>query len=202
MAKARKIEPCRVYVDPKVPRGHADFPPEFFESTGVKPGHHVVLSNKGLHVKEKARVNELLRACEVAVSPHLALYLGIKGAQTIGIDDKASIGARLFDDVDEFVEVLERSADHLGEHLKEDAAGMKGRTVGQVLDKVIADPKHPAHSYLIVPPNPQGFGFPRGEVCEDPSLTEKVWQPDDGTGKVKVFRPEGDGSEVGPDDDE
>jgi hypothetical protein len=79
---------------------------------------------------------------------------------------------------------------------------MKGRTVGQVLDKVIADPKHPAHSYLIVPPNPQGFGFPRGEVCEDPSLTEKVWQPDDGTGKVKVFRPEGDGSEVGPDDDE
>jgi hypothetical protein len=200
MAKARKIEPCRVYVDPKVPRGHVDFPPEFFTSTGVRPGHHVVLSNKGLHVKEKARVNELLKPCEVAISPHLALYLGVKGAQTIGVDDRTSIGASLFDDVEDFVEVLGRSADHLGDHLREDVAMMKGRTVEQMLDKVIADPKHPAHSYLIVPPNPPGFGIPRGEVCEDPSLTEKVWQPDGGTGKVKVFRPEGDGTEVEPDE--
>jgi hypothetical protein len=200
MAKARKIEPCRVYVDPKVPRGHADFPPEFFESTGLKPGHHVVLSNKDLKVKEKTRVNEMLRACEIAVSPHLALYLGIEGAQTINVDDRDSIGANLFDDVEEFVEVLRKSSDHLGDHLREDVARMKGKTVGQVLDTVIADPKHPAHSYLIVPPNPPGFGIPRGEVCEDPSVTEKVWQPDDGTGKVKLFRPEGDGTEVEPDE--
>jgi len=200
MAKARKIEPCRVYVDPKVPRGHVDFPPEFFESTGVKPGHHVVLSNKGLQVKERTRVNSLLRACEVAVSPHLALYLGIKGAQTVRVDDSVSIGTDLFDDVEDFVEVLEKSADHLGDHLREDVARMRGKTVEQVLDKVIADPKHPAHSYLVVPPNPQGFGIPRGEVCEDPSLTEKVWQPDGGTGKVKVFNPEGNGSEVEPDE--
>ena len=201
MAKARKIEPCRVYVDPNVPRGHADFPPEFFSSTGVKPGHHVVLSNEGLQVKEKARMNTLLRACEVAVSPHLALYLGIRGAQTIRVDDRNSIGANLFDDVEEFVEILRESSDHLGDHLREDVARMKGKTVEQVLDTIIADPKHPAHSYLVVPPNPQGFGIPRGEICEDPSVTEKVWQPDEGTGKVKVFRPEGDGDEVEPDEE-
>jgi len=200
MAKARKIEPCRVYVDPKIPRGHADFPPEFFETTGVRPGHHIVLSNRGLQVKERARVNGSLKACEVAVSPHLALYLGVKGPQTIGVDDRASIGARLFDDVDEFVEVLGRSADRLGEHLRDDVARLKGGTVEQVLDKIVADPKHPAHSYLVVPPNPAGFGVPRDEVCEDPSLTEKVWQPDDGSGKVKVFNPEGDGTEVEPDE--
>ncbi len=190
--KQRVIAPCRVYVDHNVPRGYVEFPREFFEETGIEPEHHVVLKHKGLQVKERARQNELLEACDVALSPRLALYLGIDEGQTLAVEDRLTIGDELFDEVESFVDVLEHSAERLANVVRTDLTAFKGKTVEQVLDHLVVHKDSPDKSYLAVPPNPDGFGIPRGEVCEDPSLTEKVWQPDDGTGKIKLFRPEGD----------
>jgi hypothetical protein len=194
-SKQRVIAPCRVYVDPKVPKGFVEFPREFFETSGIEPGHHVVLKHKGLQVKERAKENDLLEACDVALSPRLALYLGIDDGQTLDVGDRLTVGDELYDEVEAFVDVLGHSAERLANVVKEDLTAFKGMTVEQVLDHLVAHRDEPDRSYLVVPPNPDGFGIPRGEVCEDPSLTEKVWQPDDGTGKIKLFRPEGDGDD-------
>ncbi len=190
--KTKTIAPCRVYVDPKVPRGHVAFPPEFFKTTGIQPGHHVVLRHKGLRVRESTQENDLLGVCEMAVSPRLAVYLGLEGGQLLNVEDRETIGDELFDEVESFVQVLEHSAERLAVDLRADVSKFKGSTVEQVLDHMVANRQFPDKSYLIVPPNPAGVGIPRGEICEDPSLTEKVWQPDGGSGKVKFFKPEGD----------
>ena len=193
----KTIAPCRVYVDPKVPRGHVAFPPEFFETTGLSPGHHVVLRHKGLQVKERTQANDLLGVCEMAVSPRLAVYLGLEGGQLLKVEDRETIGDELFDEVETFVDVLEHSAERLASDMRADVSKYKGMRVQQVLDHMVANRQFPDKSYLIVPPNPPDTGIPRDEICEDPSLTEKVWQPDDGSGKVKVFKPEGDGEDSG-----
>jgi hypothetical protein len=199
--KKRTIAPCRVYVDHKVPRGYVEFPREFFEKTGIQPEHHVVLKHKGLQVKERAKENDLLESCDIAMSPRLALYLGIDGGQTLDVEDRITIGDELFDEVEAFVDVLEHSAERLSHVVRTDVSPFKGMNVEQVLDYLVTNKDHPDRSYLVVPPNPEGFGIPRGEICEDPSLTEKVWQPDDGTGKIKLFRPEGgDDDELEPGD--
>jgi hypothetical protein len=187
----KTIAPCRVYVDPKVPRGHVAFPPEFFETTGLSPGHHVVLRHKGLQVKERTQESGLLGVCEMAVSPRLAVYLGLDGGQLLKVEDRETIGDELFDEVESFVDVLEHSAERLATDMRTDVSKFKGMKVEQALDHLVANKEFPDRAYLVVPPNPDGVGIPRGEICEDPSLTEKVWQPDDGSGKVKVFRPGG-----------
>jgi len=189
--KTKTISPCRVYVDPKVPRGHVAFPPEFFETTGLSPGHHVVLRHEGLQVKERTQANDLLGVCEMAVSPRLAVYLGIEGGQLLKVEDRETIGDELFDEVESFVDVLEHSAERLATDMRTDVSKFKGMKVEQALDHLVANKGFPDRAYLVVPPNPDGVGIPRDEICEDPSLTEKVWQPDGGSGKVKVFRPEG-----------
>ncbi len=192
MPQERKVTPCRVYVDSRIPRGWVELPLEFFEATGIEPDHHVVVRNRGLQVKLRGRVSELLEGCEVSISPHLAVFLDVRKADLLDVGDHSRVADGLRDDVESFVDVLEQSAARLSGIVEEDHVRLEGRTVLDVLDHLIANRENPERSYLVVPPNPEDTGIPRGEVCEDPSLDVKEWRPDDGTGKVRLFRPGGE----------
>jgi hypothetical protein len=187
--------PCRVFVDPKIPRGWVELPPDFFEQYGIAPDHHVVLRSRGLNVKLKAKESELLKSCEISMSPHLALYLGVDEAELVDVEDHPTVGDELKDEVESFVEILKQPAEHLEGVIGEEVDEFVGHTVETALDHLVVHKDKPEKSYLEVPPNPEGFGIPRGEICEDPSLLVKEWRPDDGTGKVKVFRPGGEETE-------
>jgi hypothetical protein len=192
MPKERRVAPCRVYVDPRIPRGWVELPLEFFGTTGIEPNRHIVVRHRKLQVKLRGRVSELLEACEVSISPHLAVFLDVRQADLLDVEDHATVLEGLMDDVESFDDVLEQSAARLSGIIEEEGVSFEGRTVLDVLDQLIAHKESPERSYLVVPPNPEGTGVPRGEICEDPSLDVKEWRPDDGTGKVRLFRPGGE----------
>jgi hypothetical protein len=183
----------QVYVDKELHRGTVELPPSYFERTGIEPGHHVVVKSEGKELKLKSKSNDMLKSTEVAISPHLSLLLGLRDGEMIVVEDKTTLGDRLFDEVEDVEDVFKSGAGRAGDFLREDVSPRVSGTVEDVLDRMIdgrAD--EPEKDYIDVEPDLSELGS-EVEHEEKPAEDVKIWTPDtDGDGKVPIFRPEVD----------
>ncbi len=184
----------QVFVDKNLHRGTVELPPSYFEKAGIEPGHHVVVRNEGKELKLKSKSNDLLKSTEVAISPHLSLLLNLRDGEVISIEDKTTLGDRLFDEVEDVENVFKSGAGRAGDYLREDVSPRVGGTVEDVLDRMIDGRRdEPEKDYIDVEPDLSELGS-EVEKEEEPEEEEvKIWTPDsDGDGKVAIFNPEQD----------
>ncbi len=143
----------------------------------MEEGHPVVVSGKASPTRVRGVIGEHLRGCEIAMDPHLAVYLGIKEGDEVDVSRPIRVGGRDPSEVEDFEEVLKQPQDRLAPLMGEDLRHFSGMTVEQVLDHLVRHGSDYSGSYLVVAPNIDGVGILHGEVCEDPSLDVKVWDP-------------------------
>ena len=185
----------QVYVDKDLHRGTVELPPSYFEKAGIEPGHHVVVRVEGKELKLRSKSNDLLKSTEVAISPHLSLLLDLRDGEMISIDDKTTLGDRLFDEVEDVEDVFKSGAGRAGDYLREDVSPRVGGTVEDVLDRMIEGRgDEPERDYIDVEPDLSGIGSEVEKEEEEPEEEKvKIWTPDpDGDGKVPIFHPEQD----------
>ena len=172
-----EIIPCAVIIDEQVPRGSVELSRTIFKRARLEEGQPVVVSGKASPTKVRGVLGEHLQRCEIAMDPHLAVYLGIKEGDEVDVSRPIRVGGQDPSKVEDFVEVLKQPQDRLAPLMGEDLRHFSGMTVEQVLDHLVRHGSDYSRSYLVVAPNPDGVGIPTGEACEDPSLNVKVWDP-------------------------
>ena len=183
-----------VYVDKDLKRGVVELPPGFFEYTGMDPGNHVVVNHGGKLVKTRSKQNDLLKHNEVGISPKLSSMLGLNDGDEVGIEDRSTLGDRVFDEVEELGETLEHAAGAVVERIEETGKRVEEK-VEKVLDQVRDEPiPGTEREYIQVEPSPtEVVEAPPMDPTEDISDQVKVWTPDpDGDGTVPIFKPEQD----------
>jgi hypothetical protein len=174
----------RVRVDASERRGTVALPPDFFERTGIGPGHHVVVAFGDNQLRIKARSDDIMKADEVTLTPKTAYLLGVREGDVVCVQDRKTFGDRLFDEVEKVTDVLGSSAVRLKEFVSPEPDMAAKGTVEEAIE-----------GYLLVHPNEPGSVAV--QVCDiDLTPTPEVWSPDP-KGKRAVFRPgdeEGDGT--------
>ena len=176
-------------------RGTVELPSDFFEETGLEPGHHVVLGKGGKQLKAKSTLNDMLKGTEVGVSPRMSVLLGLKTGEIVSVEDRTTLGDRLLDEVEDVVDVLEDRADRVRDFITEDVSQRMEDRVEDVLDRLIESRGiEPEKDYIDVQPDLSRLGEVSEEEEEaEPSEKVKIWTPDhDGDGTVPIFKPEQD----------
>ena len=181
-------------VSQDVQKGSVELPSSFFDQTGIKPGHHVVVRREGIELRAVARLNEMLKGDEVRLTPRLSVLLGVEAGDILCVQDRTTFGDRVFDELETVMDLLGDGAERLKDLLGIDVKGDNGLTVENALDAMVRRNTDGGKEYPEVPPNAPGSVAV--QVCEiDPSQDFEVWDPDP-TGKARVFRPgtSGDGN--------
>ena len=180
-----------VHIDKNVKKGTVELPSEFFEYTGMDPGHHVVVDHGGNQYKVRSKLTDLLKRSEVGVGPDLATPLGLMEGEVVCVEDKSTFGDRMFDEVEELGDRLEGRAEQAKEFAA-DVADRMEEEYQKVRARVDPDPSTPREpDYIDVAPDlDEVAASPPEEPVEDISEQVNVWTPDpDGDGTVPVFRP-------------
>ena len=189
MSATKHLTPCRVLIDARVPRDQVELSPGFLDMADIDQGSYVLVRGREARVKLKAMANPDLDDCEVVMSPVLAFFLDVRRAEPVEVDGEPTAGRELIESAEEFSQVLDQPAERIAHRLPDDADGFVGTTVMDVIDHMVRLADQPDRTYLEVPPSEGDMGVPRGEVCEDPSLSAKIWEPEGEAGKTKIFRP-------------
>jgi hypothetical protein len=179
-------------VDSGVPRDCVELSPGFLEKAGIGQGSYVVVKGREARVKVRAMENPDLEDCDVMMSPMLAFFLDVRSAGVVSVDGEPTAGRELLERVEEFTQVLGQPAERFQHLPPVDGEGYEGLTVSEVIDHTVRLADRPDRTYLEVPPNLGDVGIPRGEACEDPSLSVKIWEPEGEGGTTKIFRPGGE----------
>jgi hypothetical protein len=199
LIEPRRVERCRVYVDMReqVPVGMIALPPSFFSSTEHEPGHHVVVSRDDRSFKVQCVEDELIREREIGLTPRLALVLQVTDGDIVEVEGRSTLGDEVFSDVEDFLDILSSGGERLLEFIEIDMERFIDATVGEALDILVKEKvkvRGGERDYLVVPPNPDGFGVDKEDVYPDRSKDVKLWSPDeDGDGQVETFTPDHDG---------
>lgn len=172
-----EIIPCAVIVDEQVPKGSVELSRKIFKRARLEEGHPVVVSGKASPTRVRGYLGEHLKRCEISMDPKLAVYLGIKEGEDVNVSRPIKVGGQDPSEVEDFEEVLKQPQDRLAPLMGEDLRYFSGMTVEQVLDHLVRHGSDYSRSYLVVAPNPDGVGIPHGDLCEDPSLHVKEWDP-------------------------
>ncbi len=169
-------------------RGSIELPTSFFEDTGIEPGHHVVLLYGRKQYRVKAKLNDLVKGDEVMVAPRVAAVMDLKDGFQVHLMGRESFEDRVFDEIEDVLDVVERKADELKEFIVEEGAERRERRREGVLDRVFQErTREPEKDYIEVEPDLSTIGEEREEK---PAPEVKVWSPDpDGDGEVPIFRP-------------
>jgi hypothetical protein len=180
-----------VHIDKNVKKGTVELPSEFFDFTGMDPGHHVVIDHEGKQYKVRSKLTDLLKRTEVGVGPDIATPLGLMEGQMVCVEDKSTFGDRMFDEVEELGERLEMRADQAKDFAVDVADRVEDeyRKVRVRIDPDSSEPKE--KDYIEVAPDlDEVAASPPEEPVEDISEQVDVWTPDpDGDGTVPVFKP-------------
>lgn len=180
----------QVYVgkQDEMTRGTIELPSSFFEGAGVEPGHHVVLLYGRKQYKVKARLNDLVKEGEVMVTPNIAAVMDIKDGYEVHLKGRHSFEDRVFDEIEDVVEVVERKADQLKDFIVDEGPERRERRREGVLDRVFPErTKERTPDYIEVEPDLSRIGEERED---EPEPEVKIWTPDpDGDGEVPIFRP-------------
>lgn len=175
-------------------RGSIELPTSFFEETGIEPGHHVVLLYGRRQYKVKARLNDLVKEDEVMVAPRVAAVMDVKDGFEVHLMGRESFEDRVFDEIEDVLDVVERKADQLKEFIVDEGPARRERRREGVLDRVFHErTAEPPKDYIEVEPDLSRIGEEREE---EPGPEVKIWSPDhDGDGEVPIFRPGDDEEE-------
>jgi hypothetical protein len=174
--------------------GTVELPPEFYEFTGIRPGHNVVVQNGDRHIKAKARSGDLLKRDEVRVSAKMAERLGVENGAIICVEDKVTFTERIFDEVEEIRESAEESYEKAKDRVFVEGAEIRAERREKALDSLIPSRTEEAPPRAIeVEPDLSTMGdSPEEEPVKDISDQVKVWTPDPEGDGVREYRPGGD----------
>jgi hypothetical protein len=181
----------------EVERGSVHLPSEFYEHTGIRPGHHVVLQHGGKHMKVKARAGDLLKTGEVMLSPGMAEHMGLSDGQTICVEDKITFTERVFDELEDAVEAIEERIDRGRDRVFEEGAEIRSERREKALDRLIPSrTEEPEPTAIEVEPDLSDVAdAPPEEPVQDISEQVKVWTPDPEGDGVREFKPGQDDEE-------
>jgi hypothetical protein len=175
-----EVVPCAVLVDDQVPDGTIEMSRRIFKRARVAGGDRVAVTSEMDGTRVTGVLGGSLKHCEVAMGPKLALFLGIREGEEVNVRGPISVGADGPAHLEDFEDVLAQPQERLEGLMGDDLDHFSGLTVGQVLDHLARHGDEHSGRYLVTAPRPHGAGAPRGEVCEDPSLDVKVWDPSEG----------------------
>lgn len=174
--------------------GTVELPPEFYEQTGIRPGHHVVVQHGNRHIKAKAKSGDLLKRDEVRVSLRMAEKLGVENGTMICVEDKVTFTERIFDEVEEIRESAEESYEKAKDRIFVEGAEIRAERRERALDTLIPSRTEEVPPRAIeVEPDLSTMGdSPEEEPVKDISEQVKVWTPDPEGDGVREYRPGGD----------
>lgn len=173
------VVPCTVVVDVQLPPSVIEMSKTIFKKARLNKGDPVVVFGEADRARVEGRVGDRLESCEIAMSPKLAIFLGIMQGDEVGLEGPVAVDGTGSMEAQDFADVLGMSQDRLGPLMGEDLHHFHGLTVEQVLDHLEHNGRDYSGRYLVVGPNPEGVGIPVGEACGDPSLDERIWNPEE-----------------------
>ncbi len=190
---------CRsrqVYISDEIKRGRVELPSNFFEESGLPPGHHVVVQKEGKQLKAKSKTNDLLKSTEIGITSHMSELLGLVDGEIVCIDDMTTIGDKMMDEVEDMWDVLDDRRDRAKDYISTEVQPRAHDRVEGAKDFVFRrDDEEPEKKYIEVEPDLSKLGEETEEE-EKPQEEVKIWSPDpDGDGKVAIFKPEQDEDE-------
>jgi hypothetical protein len=166
-------------IDELLPSDLVEMSSAIFKRARVSEGDLVVISGRSDMTRVGSRVGEDLTSCEIAMGPKLAIFLGIMEGDEVKVGGSVTIGGVDPSKVEAFSDVLGQHQDRLEPLMGKDLDHFQGLTVEQVLDHLARHGNDYAGKYLVVAPTPDGKGIPHGELCEDPSLHVRIWDPEE-----------------------
>ncbi len=180
----------------EVERGSIHLPPEFYEYTGIRPGHHVVVQYGGKHLKAKARTNDLLKRGEVMIDQGMAKKMGLTAGEMVYVEDKVTFTERIFDELEDAVDAVEDRVDDARDRYEVGAERRADRRE-KTLDRLIPSrTEEPPQRAIEVEPDLSRIGdSPEEEPVADISEQVKVWTPDPEGDGVREWKPGGDEEE-------
>lgn len=183
--------------DGEVERGSIELPPDFYEYTGIRPGHTVVVQYGGRHLKAKAKSDDLLKRGEARVGPKMAERLGLENGAMICVEDKLTFTERVFDELEDAVDVVEDRVEDARERVFVEGAERMADRRERALDRLIPSrTAAPPPRAIDVEPDLSHIGEgPEEEPVKDISEQVSVWNPDPEGDGVEEFRPGDDDEE-------
>lgn len=175
----------------EVERGAIQLPQDFYEYTGIRPGHNVVVQYGGKHLKAKARSDDLLKRGEARVGPKMAEKLGLENGTIICVEDKVTFTERVFDELEDAVDAMEERVDDARERVFVEGAERRAERREKTLDRLIPSrAEEPPPRAIEVEPDLSRIGEgPEEEAVKDISEQVKVWSPDPEGDGVKEWKP-------------
>ncbi len=174
----KEVTPCSVVLDEAMGRGTIELSKKVFKKTGIEEGDPVLISRGWLSVMVNARLGRDLGPCEMAAHPQLVAFFEVEDDDRAEREGPVTVTTGASDMAPPFTLVLEAPLDEWREAMARDLEHFSGVTVGEALDHIVRYQGTHAGQYLVVAPNPDDVGIPRGEICEDPSLFVKEWDPE------------------------
>ncbi len=172
-----EVTPCAVIVDEAIDKGSIELSRRLFKRYGLHPGDDVLVSRDGRSVRVEAWRGDSLDACEIATDPYLAAFMGVREGEEVDVQGALRVESGPSADTEAFSDILGQPQERLEPLLGEELRHFSGLTVQEVLEHLLRYGGAHKDAYLVVAPNPDGVGIPRGEACEDPSLHVKEWDP-------------------------
>jgi hypothetical protein len=181
----------------QVERGSIELPPDFYEHTGIRPGHHVVVQYGGRHLKAKAMSDDMLKRGEVRVGLNMAERLGLEDGTIICVEDKITFTERVFDELEDAVDAVEDRVDDARDRVFVDGAERRAERRERTLDRLIPSRTvEPPPKAIDVEPDLSHIGEgSEEEPVKDISEQVEVWNPDPEGDGVREFRPGEDDEE-------
>ena len=181
----------------EVEKGSIQLPPEFYEQTAIRPGHHVVMLHDDKHLKVKVRSGDLLKRDEVRMSPGMAKKMGLESGTILSFEDKVTFTERIFDEMEDAVDAFEERVDGAKDRVFVEGAEKRAERREKTLDKLIPSrTEEPPPKAIDVEPDLSHISDgPAEEPVQDISDQVKVWTPDPEGDGVRVFKPGGDDEE-------
>jgi hypothetical protein len=175
----------------EVERGSIHLPADFYEHTGIRPGHHVVLQHGGHHIKVKARSGDLLKRGEVMLSPEMAERMGLENGAILLVEDKITFTERVFDELEDAVDAVEDRVDRGRDRIFVEGAERRADRREKTLDKLIPSrtEEPPPRAIEVEPDLSHISDGPVEEPVQDISDQVKVWTPDPEGDGVREFKP-------------
>jgi hypothetical protein len=171
------VTPCAVIIDEAIDKGAVELSKKMFKRYGLDPGDEIVVSGGGQRVRLVAWRGESLKACQIATNPYLAVFMGVGEGDDLDVQGAMRLEQVSSGEVETFKDILDQPQERLEPLLGEELRNFRGLTVQGVLEHLLRYGGADKDSYLVVAPNPDDTGIPRGEACEDPSLSVKKWDP-------------------------
>jgi hypothetical protein len=181
----------------EVERGSIELPADFYEYTGIRPGHNVVVQYGGKHLKAKARSDDLLKRGEARIGPKMAKRLGLENGTIVCVEDKVTFTERIFDELEDAVEAVEERVEGARERVFAEGAVKRAERREKTLDRLIPSrTAEPPPRSIEVEPDLSHIGEgPEEEPVKDISEQVSVWSPDPEGDGVREWKPGGDEEE-------